>query len=91
MFSNDPVANLNAANIAMSKGDMSAASKYLAKAGNSPQAINARGVYNMMQGNLDEAGKLLREAESQGVKEATANLKELQKKIDDNALFDSYK
>lgn len=91
MFSNDPVANLNAANIAMSKGDMSSASKYLAKAGNSPQAINARGVYNMMQGNLDEAGKLLREAESQGVKEATANLKELQKKIDDNALFDSYK
>ena len=90
MYSDDPVANLNAANIALSKNDLDAARTYLAKAGNSPEAIHARGVLNLLDGNLDEAGKLLEQAKAAGVKEAVANLDELRKKEADNQLFDSF-
>lgn len=90
MYSDDPVANLNAANIALSKNDLDAARTYLAKAGNSPEAIHAHGVLNLLDGNLDEAGKLLEQAKAAGVKEAAANLDELRKKEADNQLFDSF-
>ena len=90
MYSDDPVANLNAANIALSKNDLDAARTYLAKTGNSPEAIHARGVLNLLDGNLDEAGKLLEQAKAAGVKEAAANLDELRKKEADNQLFDSF-
>ena len=90
MYSDDPVANLNAANIALSKNDLDAARTYLAKAGNSPEAIHARGVLNLLEGNLDEAGKLLEQAKAAGVKGAAANLDELRKKEADNQLFDSF-
>lgn len=91
MYNNDPVANLNAANIALSKKDMASARKYLAKAGNSPQAIHARGVMALLDGNLNEAQTLLEQAKAAGVKEAAANLEQLSKKKEDNALFDSFK
>ena len=91
MYSDDPVANLNAANIALSKNDLSAARNYLAKAGNSPEAIHARGVLNLLEGNLSEAGRLLEQAKAAGVKGADANLDELRKKEADNQLFDSFK
>ena len=76
--------------IALSKNDLDAARTYLAKAGNSPEAIHARGVLNLLDGNLDEAGKLLEQAKAAGVKEAVANLDELRKKEADNQLFDSF-
>lgn len=90
MYGEDPVANLNAANIAMGKRDYVTAEKYLAKAGRSPEAIHARGVLSLLTGNLDEAGVLLREAQSAGIGEAEANLRQLQRKLDDNAIFDSF-
>lgn len=90
MYSSDPVANLNAANISISKGDYAAASKYLAKAGNSAEAVHARGVIKLIEGDLDGAEPLLKQAEQAGVAGAAANLKELQKKREDNALFDSF-
>ena len=74
----------------MSKNDLDAARTYLAKAGNSPEVIHARGVLNLLDGNLDEAGKLLEQAKAAGVKEAVANLDELRKKEADNQLFDSF-
>ena len=90
MFPNDPVANLNAANIAMGKGDYVSAKNYLAKAGNSPEAIHARGVLSMLTGDLATAETLLKQAQSVGVKAAAVNLEELRKKIEDNAVFDSF-
>lgn len=90
MYSSDPVANLNAANISISKGDYVAANKYLAKAGNSAEAVHARGVIKLIEGDLDGAEPLLKQAEQAGVRGAAANLKELQKKREDNALFDSF-
>lgn len=89
-FSDDPVANLNAANIAISKGNYESARKYLAKAGNSPQAIHARGVLYLIEGNLDAAEPLLKQAKVSGIKEAEQNLNELNKKREDNELFDSF-
>ena len=47
-------------------------------------------VLNLLDGNLDEAGKLLEQAKAAGVKEAAANLDELRKKEADNQLFDSF-
>lgn len=90
MYSSDPVANLNAANISISKGDYAAASKYLAKAGNSAEAVHARGVIKLIEGDLDGAEPLLKQAEQAGVAGAAANLRELEKKREDNALFDSF-
>lgn len=90
MYSSDPVANLNAANISISKGDYEAANEYLAKAGDSAEAVHARGVIKLIQGDLDGAEPLLKQAEKAGVAGAAANLQELQKKREDNALFDSF-
>ncbi|MDH6313976.1 hypothetical protein M2137_002769 [Parabacteroides sp. PFB2-10] len=87
MFPEDQVANLNAANIAISKKDYAAARNYLTKAGNSIQAVHSRGVLNLLEGNLDEAEKLLTQAQNGGVREAAANLEQLRKKREDNALF----
>ena len=90
MYSSDPVANLNAANISIGKGDYESAKKYLSKAGNSAEAIHARGVIKLIEGDLDGAETLLKQAKEAGVIDAAANLRELQRKRDDNALFDSF-
>ena len=90
MYSDDPVANLNAANIALSKKDLVAARNYLAKAGTSPEAVHARGVLNLIEGNLDAARPLLEQAKSVGIQGASSNLKQLEKKKADNELFDSF-
>ncbi len=90
MFPDNQVANLNAGNIALSKGDYAAAERYLAKAGDTPQAANAKGALALLKGNLTDAKRYLEQAKAGGVTEADANLKELQKKLDDNALFDTF-
>lgn len=90
MYPSDPVANLNAANIAISKKDYAAAKRYLASAGNSPQAAHARGVLALVEGNLNEAEQLLKQAQNGGVREAAANLEELAKKRADDAIFASF-
>ncbi|MDR2979161.1 MAG: DUF3868 domain-containing protein [Bacteroidales bacterium] len=90
MYPSDPVANLNAANIAISKKDYPTAKRYLANAGNSPQAIHAKGVLALAEGQLNEAERLLKQAQSGGVREAAANLEELARKRADNAIFDSF-
>lgn len=90
MYSADPVANLNAANISIGKGDYEAARNYLSKAGNSAEAIHARGVLKLIEGDLDGAEILLKQAKEGGVIEAANNLRELHKKKEDNALFDSF-
>lgn len=90
MYSSDPVANLNAANISIGKGDYAAAKNYLSKAGDSAEAIHARGVLKLIESDLDGAEVLLKQAEAAGVAGAAENLKELQKKREDNTLFDSF-
>lgn len=73
-FPEDPVANLNAACAALNAQDWTTARKYLAKAGNSPEADHARGVLAMNEGRYDEAESYLKTALKAGVKSAEANL-----------------
>lgn len=55
MYPEDTIANLNAANIAMGKGDMRKAERYLVKAGDSDEANYARGIYHALKGDYDKA------------------------------------
>lgn len=69
-------ANLNAAVEALNAGDNARAKELLAKAGNSPEAENARGVLEARQGNYDEA---IRHFEAAGaLPEAVKNKKYLE-------------
>lgn len=79
MFPETPAANLNAANVAIDKGDYQAAHSYLAKAGDSPLAIHARGVLAMMEKDYPTAKDFLLKAKARNVTEAVYNLTELEK------------
>ena len=52
MYPDDPVANLNAANTAISRKDYERALKYLDKAGSLPEAIHTRGVLEEIQDSI---------------------------------------
>lgn len=90
-YDSDPIANLNAANIAMNKGDMAAAKSYLDKSGNSPKAAHARGIYALLNGNYTEAESQLKQAKDAGIQEAGKNLEEVQKKVEEERFFNSFK
>jgi len=66
MYPDDRAANLNAANSAMAKGDLKGASRYLSKAGHSPEATYAKGIYEAMCGNNETAMSLFRSALDDG-------------------------
>lgn len=79
MYPEDTAANLNAANTAMQKGDLKNAEHYLRKAGESPEALYARGAYAMLTEEYETAAGYLREAEKAGIREAGEALEQLQK------------
>lgn len=78
MYPNDAVANLNAANAAMRRGDLDGAERYLAKAGDSPEAVYARGALAIRRKDYDTARKYLNEAKALGLKQADITLDELE-------------
>ena len=67
LYPEDERANLNAANTALSRGDLVYAERYLEKAGNSPEATYARGVLKGMQGDYLEAVRLIEQARESGL------------------------
>lgn len=75
MYPHSEVANLNAACALLEQGLAEQAQPYLDKAGDSPQAANARAVSLLLQGRYDEALPLLQQAQQGGVKEAEENRK----------------
>lgn len=75
MYPDSEVANLNAACALLEQGLTEQAQPYLEKAGDSPQAANARGVSLLLQGRYDEALPLLEQAQQGGVKQAEENRK----------------
>ena len=80
-FPNDPVANLNGAAASLAKNNLRDAERFLKLSDPSTAAYaNNMGVFYLLTGNYREAERLLKRAESMGVKSATANLRELQKK-----------
>ncbi len=79
MFPEDATANLNAANSAMGRGDMKNAERYLAKAGDSPEAAYARGVFAALSGDYDVARRMFEAAERGGIAEAEEALRQIEK------------
>lgn len=77
LFPGEPVANLNAANAMMQRGDLIGAERYLSKAGNSSEAIYARGVMAALKGNYEEAVNLVEEAVAKGFKDEQGILEHL--------------
>lgn len=77
MFPENETANLNAANTRLNAGDADGAKFYLDKAGNSPEALNARGVYESLKGNDQQARHYFALAAKAGVKAAQENLENL--------------
>lgn len=61
MYPHNPVANINAANAALQRKDYDTAEKYLSRAGDSPEAIYARGSLAFSQGNYDKAEQFMKE------------------------------
>lgn len=70
MYPTDPVANLNAANTAMIKGDYDRAMRYLDKAGDRAEALYGRGVLEVLREDFDAARPYLLEAERMGITKA---------------------
>lgn len=66
LYPNDETANLNAANAAMERNDMRRAERCLAKAGDSAEAVYARGVFAALQGDYDKAETLMLKAQADG-------------------------
>jgi len=81
-FPQDPIANLNGAAAALAKNNLRDAERFLKLSDPStPEYANNMGVFYLMSGNYREAERMLKRAESMGMREATANLRELQKKV----------
>ena len=78
MYPDDETANLNAANVAMNKRDLTAARNYLEKAGTGKEAEYARGVLAALEGNYAEARTHLQQAKAMGVSEADNCLKQIE-------------
>ena len=75
LYPADPIANLNAANALLGRKEAAQALKFLDKAGDTPQADNARGVAMILLERYDEAERYLHRAAQAGVSEANENLK----------------
>lgn len=70
----DEYANLNAACAAVANGDIDRARRYAAKAGNSPEALNVKGLVAYADDDLDRARYLFNLAAAEGLSEAEINL-----------------
>lgn len=78
MYPTDETANLNAANAAIRRGDLDAARRYLDKAGDTPEAVYARGALAIRGKDYDTARKYLNEAKALGLEQAVLTLDELE-------------
>ena len=79
MYPMDEVANLNAANSAMSRNDLASAARYLSKAGNTDDAVYARGILAASKGDYAEAIQHFSQVENRlpEAKEALQTVKDI--------------
>lgn len=80
MFPNDEIANLNAANAAIRRDDFGTARKYLDKAGDSAEAVYARGAFAIREKNYKAAETYLKTAAEMGLGKAKNILEELKER-----------
>ena len=77
MFPYDETSNLNAANAAMRHDDLEGADRYITKAGNSPEALYARGAIAIRKKDYATARRYLQQAAAAGLEKAQTTLDEL--------------
>lgn len=77
MYPNDEIANLNAANAAIRRDDFETAHRYLDKAGDSAEAVYARGALAVREKDYDTARRYLSKAKEMGLEKAGRTLEEL--------------
>lgn len=77
MYPDDEAANLNAASVALSEGDLKSARKYADKAGSGPEAVYTRGLLLAVEGRYEEARPYIEQARDAGVPEAAECLKRI--------------
>lgn len=81
LYPAEPEANLNAALAALQSGDLDRASRYLDRAGDSPEAAYARGILAAKRADYDTALPLLEAAEKGGIAKAADARAQLQEII----------
>ena len=74
MYPEDQTANVNAACAALMSGNTESAEKFLKKAGETPEALNARGALALQQKRYEAAEAFFKEAQAAGLEAATKNL-----------------
>ena len=67
IYPDDPMLNLNAANLALEAGDLDRAQSYLLKAGNTPEANYARGILGARRSDYAEAIRRFEAARAAGM------------------------
>lgn len=77
LYPQDETANLNAAQSCMQNGDLKNAEHYLQKAGESKEAIYARGIYFALNKDFDKALKFFEKSANQGLEKAANAIKQL--------------
>lgn len=77
MYPDDEAANINAANNAMARGDLKSAEKYLAKAGDSPEALYARGIFAALPKSYETAKELFEQARNAGIEHAEDAIRQI--------------
>lgn len=87
-FSNDPIANLNAAATALLQHDIIRAEQYLEKAKkNTPEYYNNLGVLEMLKKNYAKARNLFNRAAESNLKAALKNQEEIKRKEESDKLL----
>lgn len=77
IYPNDPVANINAAAIAIERNELDRAANYLENVKTDPRALNDLGVLYLLQGKTQDATIYFRLAVENGDEKAAQNLKEM--------------
>lgn len=73
LYPDDAASNLNAGVAALVSGQYGRAASYLSKAGNSPEAINARGILAYHSGEKEKAYQLFSQSAADGLEAAVQN------------------
>ena len=89
MYPEDKIANLNAANTAMARKEMKKAARYLEKAGDSPEADYAKGLYEYLKGNHDKALSLFTNAYLRGLEEASVPMAKIKEQKELNSKYNN--
>ena len=79
LYPQDSYINLTMAYLSLKKGEADEAAEYLTKVNSSPQKTMNESIVAYLKGDLDKAVQLAEKASSQGVPEASEQLKEYKK------------